>query len=370
VINLPALSAELMSWLKDDALPLWWTAGADHVRGGLHEALDSNAQPLEANRRARVQARQVYVYATAGQVGWSGPWREAVEHGLDFFLAHYRRADDLYRTVVAPDGSPVDEAAWLYDQAFALLAMAKAAQVLPERKADLLGKAHAIRRVLDGWRWPEGGFREPPARYTHQSNPHMHLFEAMLAWAEVDVDPAWNTLANEIAELAQTRFIDAEGQLHEFFADNWVPADGVDGRIVEPGHQFEWAWLLERWARLQGREDAHQAALRLFEAGKGGVDAKRGVVTQQLLEDGSIHDDVTRLWPQTERIKAAVILGDDEEAGKAVKGLQLYFDSPIPGLWGDKFKPDGAFIEEPSTASSFYHIICAIAEFHARFARS
>ncbi len=357
---------DLVSWLEGAALPLWWNVGADHVRGGFHEALDANAEPVQANRRARVQARQVYVYATAGRLGWDGPWREAVAHGLDFFLTYYLRPDGLYRTVVSPDGAPVDDAAWLYDQAFALFAMAQAAQVLPERQAKLTGMAHDLRRALDGWRWPEGGFKEPLAKYVHQSNPHMHLFEASLAWAEVDHDPSWNALADEIATLAMTCFIGAHGQLHEFFADGWAAAKGVDGRIVEPGHQFEWAWLLARWARLRGRDDAHQAAIRLFEAGKRGVDNKRGVATQQLLDDGSIHDDVARLWPQTERIKAAVILDDDEEAARAVRGLQLYFDMPVTGLWRDKLRPDGGFIEEPAPASSFYHIICAIAELKAK----
>ena len=70
--NLAALSAELMSWLEGDALPLWWNTGADHARGGFHEALDANAKPLDANRRARVQAREVYVYATAGSSAGTG----------------------------------------------------------------------------------------------------------------------------------------------------------------------------------------------------------------------------------------------------------------------------------------------------------
>ncbi len=364
--DLPDLSSDLMHWLNDAALPLWWRKGADHQRGGFHEALDMQGEPVAANRRARVQARQVYVYATAGRLGWNGPWRAAVNHGLDFFLARYRRPDGLYRTVVAPDGSPVDEAAWLYDQAFALFAMAQASSAISERRDELLGAANALRRALDGWRWPDGGFKEPEAKYIRQSNPHMHLFEACLAWAEVDQDPAWNTLADEIAELALTHLIDANGALHEFFAEGWALADGVDGRIVEPGHQLEWAWLLERWARLRGRDDAHRAAERLFHIGvEWGVRDSRGVATQQLLDDRSIHDDVARLWPQTERIKAALILSDPAEAARGISGLKLYFDTPVPGLWRDKLHPDGTFTDEPAPASSFYHIVCAIAELRA-----
>ncbi len=360
--GLAALVVDLRAWLARDALPLWWTRGADHERGGFHEALGMDGEPVAANRRARVQARQIYVYATAGGLGWDGPWRQAVAHGLDFFLAKYRRADGLYRTVVAPDGAVVDDAAWLYDQAFALFAMAQAGRALPER-TDLHPTAHALRRALEVWRLPEGGFREPAARYAYQSNPHMHLLEAALAWAEVDEDPAWSALADEIAELALTRFIDANGALHEFFIDGWAPAPGVDGRIVEPGHQLEWAWLLERWARLRGRDDAHAAARRLYAIGtEWGVRDGRGVATQQLLDDGSIHDDVARLWPQTERIKAAAILGETAEVQRGVEGLNRYLATPVRGLWWDKYRPDGTFVDEPAPASSFYHIICAIAE--------
>ena len=48
-----------------------------------------------------------------------------VAGGWAYFLQHYRRADGLYRTVVAPDGTVLDDRAFLYDQAFVLLALAE-----------------------------------------------------------------------------------------------------------------------------------------------------------------------------------------------------------------------------------------------------
>ncbi|HEY6578088.1 MAG TPA: sugar phosphate nucleotidyltransferase, partial [Rhizomicrobium sp.] len=38
-------------WLTTAALPLWWTLGADHVRGGFHELLDSDGSAILAPRR-------------------------------------------------------------------------------------------------------------------------------------------------------------------------------------------------------------------------------------------------------------------------------------------------------------------------------
>ena len=91
-----------------------------------------------------------------------------------------------------------------------------------------------------------------------------------------------------------------------------------------------------------------------------GVDPARGVAMNQLLDDMSVHDAQARLWPQTERIKAHVLAGNDDGVVAGVDGLFNYFDTPVPGLWRDRMNPDGSFVQEPAPASSFYHIVCAI----------
>jgi mannose/cellobiose epimerase-like protein (N-acyl-D-glucosamine 2-epimerase family) len=364
----------LLTWLIKDALPIWWEKGADHERGGggFYELLAQDGSAVPVDRRARVQARQIYSFAVGGRLGWNGSWKEAVRHGLDFFIGRYRMPSGLFRTLVHADGSPADDTVWLYDQAFALLALAEATKAFPERD-DFNLMAHKVVEALADRRLEAGGFLEAATDHPHQSNPHMHLFEACLAWAEIENSPVWNRLADEIAGLALTKFIDANGALHEFFDQDWAFEPSVDGRIVEPGHQFEWAWLLERWSRLRGRGDAHKAALRLYEIGVShGIDRARGIAFDQLLDDFTTYKDGARLWPQTERIKAALILadaiGDPDRSGAvdAVEGLKRYLNTPTPGLWRDKMRADGSFVEEPAPASSFYHIVCAISELSAQ----
>lgn len=368
----------LTRWMLTQALPVWWERAADRDRGGWHDVVAQDGAIPAVDRRARVQGRQTYVYALAGQLGWGGPWREAATQGLDSLIARYRRPDGLFRTKVTAEGEPADETAVLYDQAFVLLAMASLLKAWPER-GELAETGRKLRGTARAhFAHPAGGFREASDERPFQSNPHMHLFEAALAWEEADPDPAWRALADEVAELCLTRFIDPQsGALREFFAADWRPAAGLDGRIVEPGHQFEWAWLLLRWAARRRREDARAAARRLFEIGaRYGVDPARGVAVNALLDDFSVHDPDARLWPQTERIKsalalAAVAAGSDEreslfsEAVNGVDGLLPYLQTRIPGLWYDRMKPDGALVQEPAPASSFYHIACAIAELRA-----
>lgn len=376
--GLRRLKERFSLWLFASALPLWWSLGADHQMGGFQELLDARGAPVAAARRARVQGRQTFVYALAGTLGWVGPWRHAVSHGMSFLRARYRRSDGLYRTLVSADGAPVDDTAMVYDQCFVLLALAYAARMEPDKASGFESEASAILVALRAAQGhAQGGFAEP-AGLAFQADPQMHLLEAALAWAETGSDPAWGALADAQAELGLSRLIDPGcGAVKENFTADWSPAEGREGRLIEPGHQFEWAWLLERWGRLRNRADARHAARRLFAIGEHGVDRRRGVAMDALLDDLTVADARARLWPQTERLKAAVILAEGEaddharaayqaaavEAGEA---LMRYFENVAPGLWRDKQLPEGGFVDEPAPASSFYHIICAYAELAAR----
>jgi mannose/cellobiose epimerase-like protein (N-acyl-D-glucosamine 2-epimerase family) len=294
-----------------------------------------------------------------------GPCRP-VERGLARFAVTNRRDDGLYRTRVSGTGAVLDDTASLYDQAFVLLAAATAVEagVDVERSRRT---AAAVQAALATLALPQGGWREP-AGPEFQANAHMHLLEAALAWEEVDPDGPWAIMADEIVTLARTRFIDEQGGfLREFFTDRWLPAEGDGGRLVEPGHQFEWAWLLARWGRLRDDPWAEPAARRLFECGQKGLDHARGVAVDELNDALAIRSARARLWPQTEWLKAALILAEEAEgearqrmidsAGAAFRGLWLYLTPD--GLWRDKLGTDGVFEPEPAPASSLYHIVAA-----------
>lgn len=364
--------ALLKQWLLEQAYPLWFAQGYDRQRGGFHEKLDQQGEALDLPRRARVQPRQIYSFAVAPSLGWTGAATEVTRRGLELYLTRYRRPDGLFRSLVAPDGTALDETIAFYDQAFALFGLATAAGALCDMErleALALETLEALKAQLSH---PVAGFIEPAGAHRQQSNPHMHLLEACLAWEELGGAAIWRDMADTLASLALTRFIDADtGALREFFAADWRPAAGTDGRIVEPGHQYEWAWLLLRWGGKRQHAGAIAAALRLIDIAENhGVDGVRKVAINALLDDFTAHDAGARLWPQTERIKAGALAGEvtgDQRywtvAAEGARGLLAYFQTPRPGLWWDRMQPDGGFVDEPAPASSFYHIVCAIAEF-------
>src|SRR5262249_16623231 len=170
--------------------------------------------------------------------------------------------------------------------------------------------------------------------------------------------------ADGIASLCLEKFIDpASGALREFFADDWSPAPGVEGRICEPGHHYEWAFLLDRWTRLTSRNEPEVVPRLIAFADSRGIDARRGVAVNAVLVDGSIHDPVARLWAQAERIRAYLARRRaHDEVAAAIKGLRRFLDTPTQGVWFDRLAPDDVFFLEPARATSLYHIVRPVAE--------
>lgn len=388
--------AGLLDWFCNKAMPLWSTAGTDWTHGGFAEKLNDQGLPIEEPRRTRVVARQIYVFSVAQKLGWQGDTSRWISHGLDFLLHRLKQADGTFASSVTPSGQVVNSRFDLYEQAFALFAMATVYRLAPAAHLTLRATSERLLDALRaGWAHPVSGFEESaPPSLPLRSNPHMHLFEASLQWAEAlpRHEQRWSGLADELAELALKHLIDtSSGLVTELFNADWNPMPGSDGTLAEPGHQFEWGWLLCRWALARGAGSAHgtpvrpEAALALAAAQRmvamaedHGIDRQRGVAINEINIDLSVRDAHAKLWPQTERIKAWVALADhararrDDDATVAalrsltvtMQGLRAYLHHPVPGAWQEVWLADGSWQAEPVRASSLYHIVCALETLH------
>ncbi|PWR25961.1 AGE family epimerase/isomerase [Zavarzinia aquatilis] len=383
--GMAALSREfhlLRDWLFEEALPLWSDRGLDREHGGFFEKLNPDGRPTHEPRRARVTGRQVYAFAIAGGLGWRGPAEEMMRYALDNLFRRYLPPDGMVISTVDAGGAVVRADFDLYDHAFILFGLAAAA-ARGERTGELSARAARLRDdMIAGWSHPVAGFEESqPRSLPLKANPHMHILEAALAWMAVSDDPGWGRLADGIAELCLARFIDpATGALREYFDGDWQLLAQFENTVVEPGHQFEWSWLMRRWGALRGRADALAVAERLAAIGEGpGVCPVRDLAMNELNADLSLRDGLCRLWPQTERIKAhvAALTGaadaDDRNAAavlaaRAASGLRRYFDHPLKGAWWEHLGIDGKPLSEPARTTSLYHIVCAINEVAGVFA--
>lgn len=369
-------AARAQAWLFGVSLPLWWNKGFDHATGSFFERLNlSDAAPVHLARRIRVQARQTYVYAQAGALGWTGPWRDAVRAGCKVLMERGIRADGgTAYALDATTGAVSDSRRDLYDAAFIIFALAHGGKALQDTTITQAAE-QVYAWVRTNWQLPAGGFHEgdmtpsPP----HRQNPHMHMLEALLALHEATGNARYlHEDAAAIVKLFETRFVDAEyGALREYFDAQWRPAAGDEGRITEPGHQFEWSWLIGRYAAAASYEGpAVDLARRIHLHGEVyGVTPATGVVADEVWIEGRVKIASSRLWPHTERIKAHIAryerTGEAHAATLAAQAfdtLMRYCDVATPGLWRDRLQANGTFIEEAAPASSYYHIVVALSE--------
>lgn len=331
-------------WMRTNALPLWATLGCDQSFGGFHESLDTQGRPdPAAPRRLRVQARQVFVFATAGRLGWPGPWREVCQHGLAELARRRDAQTGLYSSFRTKGGH--GPAAATYDQAFVLLAFAAAARAGLQPLA-LASAARALITALNARREADELYVETEFPFEH-ANANMHMLESFLAWR--DIDSTWSDLTDQQACAAMAAYWDQDlqvlfdtiGHAHE--------------RRIWPGHQFEWASLVWHWRR-------DERAGPLYAAGVRGVNVKRGLVIAEITAEGEEVDTRSRLWAQAERLRAAWRLGDKDGALAAINCVRDYCETSPIGAWRDRRLPNGAYVTEPAPASSLYHLASAWAE--------
>jgi mannose-6-phosphate isomerase len=366
-------SQEIISVLRtlmiEHALPLWSGEGWDRTNGGFIEKLDIEGKADRAAlRRVRVQARQIYCFAKAAQIGWYPKGKEIALKGLDYLLSKAKSPDGRpgFVHMLAPDGSTVNFLRDAYDHAFIMLALATAYQL--NNDAQIKSELEALLAFLDtDLRSPHGGFIEGiPTTLPRRQNPQMHLFEAMIAAFDATGDLVYQSRAGELFGLFIANLYDPRRQiLTEYFEDDWSKIEPV---CVEPGHQAEWVWLLKGFERITNCPTARHRAGLLASALRYREDA-----TGCLLDEGSAEGRITkftrRLWPQTEIAKAflaQVEAGEQTAAIEARNALvrlyRYYLRHPVKGGWYDQFDRDNRSLVDSIPASSFYHILCAIAE--------
>jgi len=270
---------------------------------------------------------------------------------------------------VTPDGTPLVDAPDLYDQAFVLFALASAYTALGKPEA-LRAEAHHLLLRLEALQGhPELGFEEADPRVLPlRSNPHMHLLEALLAWIEADERHDFERHARRIVTLACEKLIDSQtGAIGEYYDGDWS-SHPVDRQVCEPGHQFEWSYLLHVAGPPLGI-DCGLISRRLHAFGtRYGIRDDRTVFS--VTADGTLLDGSARLWAQTERLRTMLVLAPAlapaeraaalTGAGDALRTLRRMLATPVPGLWFDRMDAAGTVMDEPAPASSLYHIITGL----------
>ena len=366
---LPALHC----WIKNEALPFWATVGFDRARGGFHERLDLAGKPIvDVPQRLMVQCRQLYVYSHAGLLGWYPESRRLTDACAEYIIGAFHRRDGRRGWVhsLAPDGSIASGVRDAYAHAFVLLGLAwyhrftgdnQVLKIIDET-LDFLDETVAS---------PSGGYLDaiPRPDLIRRQNPHMHMFEGFIALFRATRNAQYLARAGEIFGLFSSCFFQPDrGWLCEYLTENLAPLPDQRGRISEPGHHYEWIWLLRQFERASGRSVASYCSALYDHADRYGWD-KDGFIVDEVEYTGAVLKGSRRSWPHTEGLKANIVEGEagrqgcDSKAAQCVSRLMdTYMGRPKSGGWIDHVNDVGQPMTTIIPASTLYHVFCATAE--------
>lgn len=322
-----------------------------------YESLDTGLVPLPPQRyRAMACARQLYVFASL-----IGEVPQAEERAAALFRSLQRHFHDAehggWFYSVDPQGAPLDSGKDLYTHAFILFACAHYWAKVREPLVESVLNA-ALQVVEQRFASADGLYDANLARDWSSvgagplQNPLMHLAEAFLAVLAVREDASVRQALQALCEGMSKHFIDP--QQHVMLEK---PLGAVDN-WYEPGHQFEWYYLLASSPLL--RESRLHAALQSsFElTEQRGVEAKSGAVCAMLdpQPQAAPRDATQRIWAQAEYLRALTLRPSSAAALlRQLQALQQHFLHPQG--WHECLDAAGLVSRRDMPSTTPYHLM-------------
>lgn len=356
--SIAAEAAALHAHYARAVLPMWRGPGFNSALQLPYEAVGADGHaPLPAVRyRAMACARQLFVFSQAGEAA----------HAEQLFLAMRRYFYDgkhggwIYS--IDAQGAPLDTTKDLYTHAFVIFACAHYAAATGDRDAL---------RVIDETACLVQARFSAPDSLLHAAlsadfsapstgplqNPLMHLTEAYLAAYETTGDPGYESALVQLTGAVARHFVHVPtGAIAE------LPVGSVDNRL-EPGHQFEWFYLVKRAGPAVAASGLEQNLSRAFDfAQRHGVDRSTGGVCAALDETGAVKDATQRIWAQTEYLRALATRGraqDRETLVLQIARFQARFLHPRG--WYECLTPEGGVARADMPSTTPYHLATAYA---------
>jgi mannose/cellobiose epimerase-like protein (N-acyl-D-glucosamine 2-epimerase family) len=337
-------------------VPMWLGSGWNAELALPYEAVDAKHQPLPPQRyRAMACARQLFLFSSLIDDPSLPQARARAAELFRSLQQHFHDAEHggwFYS--IDPQGAPLDRRKDLYTHAFIVFACAHywarvreplvesvlnaALNVIAERFADGDGLYEAV--LDEDWSSLDAG----PLQ-----NPLMHLAEAFLIAVEVRNDAPTLAALRALIDGMQRRFVDIE---HGVMLEK--PLGAVDN-WSEPGHQFEWFYLLESSAHLRGSPLHRSLTTAFVHAQAQGVDPVTGAVAAMLEVDGSMKDGTQRIWAQAEYLRALTLRhGSEALLARQLTALQQRFLHASG--WNECLDNHGTISRSDMPSTTPYHL--------------
>ncbi len=313
------------SELLDRVIPFWERHSPDRKHGGYFTCLERDGTVFDTDKFVWLQARQVWMFSHLYRtVERRGDWLDLAALGADFLLRHGRSESGDWYFSLLRDGTPLVEPYNIFSDCFAAMAMAEYAAASDSDEAATVAR-RSWRRVRERSLRPKGRW----TKTVTGSRPTLAMSLPMIQLNMADVfartiggdgvgldERGLVGVLEDNASVILGRHIDAERRavFEHVLADGSHP-DGMDGRLLNPGHAAEALWMAIEAAEELGHtewiERARQALLWTFERG---WDAEHdGILYFQDYAGHApekLEHDMKLWWVHLESMYAALVAAD------------------------------------------------------------
>ncbi|HEV7436896.1 MAG TPA: AGE family epimerase/isomerase [Pseudorhizobium sp.] len=367
-------------------VPEWIEVARDRDFGGVVQRLDEGGGPVKGEKKTTLaSARTVFSLAHL-YLYTANPALLTAAKDINLFMTTYLRLPGGgYRCAVECDGrpsaDPADGLCRAYDQSFALLALVTLQKADPsavpgDMIADLWDFIVSITEPATGALYEDERMARSGAHpHEHRSqNPQMHMLEALLQAYEMSGERVWLERASRYVSLAEMFLVDpATGAVREYVGHDLSPLNSVLGNRREPGHQFEWAWLLLRYRELGGAREVDDLIERMTRfADAYGVRRDGGPMDGAPFDavdaEGKTIEATHLLWPLTELGKLGCMqhLRGEVGAAQRCRGIErLIFERYFAKdrlTWVNQLDGVGAVLVPDALSRLIYHVLLFVTE--------
>ncbi len=352
------------------------TSGWDASRGRTRERLLDDLTPAPLGyRRGMVAGRQLFFFSHAYRLTADPTYRNCAQCLLEDLTEHFWDSENGgWYFSLGVGGDPADTTKDLYGHAFIMFGLAHYLAIFGGGEAlNWIARTNEI--VFDRFELPEGWFAPAttrdwtPTGRNLEQNPHMHLLEAYLSIYRATEDDAYLECAARIMSV-YTDFLRTPDlkKVLEHLDESGRPA-GEKGTFIQPGHLYEWYWLVGEYAGMAGRPALKSESAPMIEwADAHCLDTDAGGMFDLVDISANVLSDRKRIWPMTERIKALATLARDEPAAetrKALSGSIAFFLEKYcraDGSWHEYLTRDLRPDSDHLPLSTPYHVAMAALE--------
>ena len=348
--------AEIEQHFHQVVLPLWYGPGWNSELALPYEALDHQGAVLPVTRyRAMACARQLYVFTQLIDHPTHPDARVRAEQLFRSLNKHFHDAEygGWFYSIDAK-GAPLDTRKDLYTHAFIIFACAHFFRVTGDQLAEATLNA-ALEVVGEHFADGHDLYHAELARDWQAlgsgalQNPLMHLTEALLAVLDAREDEHTQQALLNLCQAMNDDFVEpTTGLLME------KPL-GSEANWFEPGHQFEWLYLLA--TSFLNQSPLHLQLIKGAAFAEAHGLSEHGAVLAALDCDGHVQDATKRIWAQAEHLRALTLKADNHALLNALEGFKARFLHNTG--WNEALNGDGALSRADLPSTTAYHLATA-----------